>query len=232
MITATTSLLTNPFADDGPKTWIPGCSGIWDFEHGPRWDDWNCRTGLYDVKFCPWKSDSPSFELWLRAVPGLGWVNKNTRESWFRGYLQQLRLIVVDDQGVRRPLLGDLREERTCKGLVRMAKPFARHIERLYRAFSACAKELARYDFESQYPFDGLEEDLWYKYAPASIAFTKSLEVRDLGDGRLVVAFGSQASIPEKWDALQRLAVDPRSAGRFHYFAEMEEWDNSLSLIQ
>jgi hypothetical protein len=211
----------SPFDDvDYPKLWHPRLLREWDFEHGPRWQDWNSRTGLYDFNFCPWKSDSPSFEVWLRAVPGLGWVNKKTKESWFRSYLKELRLIVVDSQGMRRPLVDDPREEHTCKGLVRMAKPFARHVERRYRDYSACASELKDYNYESRLSFEDLPDDLWYKYAESAIAFTKSLEVRDLGDERLVVAFGSRASIPEEFEALRCSAVDPTSAGFLHYFAE------------
>lgn len=223
MTTVTSSVVVNPFDQESPRSWIPGSS--WDFEHGPRWQDWLARTGPYDPNFCPWKSDSTSFEVWLRAVPGLVWVNRKTRKSWFGAYLWELRLIVVDGKGLRRPLLDDVLEERTCQGLVRIAKPFGKHVARRHREFRARQREVSNCTSDIQTLFDEITEDLWYEYAACATAFAKSLEVRDLGGGRLVVAFGSRASLPEGFGALQSLATEPSSAGAFHYFAETAELD-------
>jgi hypothetical protein len=117
-------------------------------------------------------------------VPSLAWVEATSdNNDWLGPYLEQIRLVVVDQLGVRGPYSGDPLEEAACVELSRLVEPRAVEIEQAYR------------ELEGDDPFSGIPED------PARAArkkraveeFETFLERRDLGDGRLLVALGRRA---------------------------------------
>lgn len=191
------------YDENGPKaptftTWDPSDPEQWDFEHGPRFDEWIGRTGKYKIGYD--SSEDRSIQLWYRAVPALAWADGDTCASWLSRYLGWIRLVVVDQVGVRRPCPGDPSEEATCLELVELIEPRAAPVEEEYRTLQEIADNWDN--------FSGPEQKLakwWEDGADYWEQFDRFLEVRDLGDGRLVVAFGSKASFSEDYDTLQQI---------------------------
>jgi hypothetical protein len=186
--------------DDDPKpltftTWDPRDPEQWDFEHGPRFDEWIGRTGKYEILFS--NDDDDFTQIWYRAVPALAWANADTCASWLHHYLERIRLVVVDELGVRRPRRGDPLEEAVCLELAELIEPIAALAEEEDRTIHEIG--------ESWDSFSGLEQKLvvwWQDGADYRWKFAKFLEARDLGDGRLAVAFGPGASFREDYDTL------------------------------
>ena len=85
------------------------------------------RTGTY-LNFCLGNHGS-SIHLWLRAVPALAWADDDTYDSWVNAYLEDIRLVVVDQSGVRRPYPGDPLEEAICRTLAELIGPRATPVE-------------------------------------------------------------------------------------------------------
>ena len=187
---------------DDPKpltftTWDPSDPEQWDFEHGPRFDEWIGRTGKYKIGY-DFREDR-SIQLWRRAVPALAWADGETCASWLSTYLEWIRLVVVDQVGVRRPCPGDLFEEAICLELAELIEPRAAPVEEESRTLRAIADNWDN--------FSGPEQKLagwWQDGADYCEEFARFLEVRDLGDGRLVVAFGFEASFSEDYDTLRQ----------------------------
>lgn|GEM_PF-6649387 len=188
-------LLTSSHLSDVP--WDPSDPAQWDFAHGPRFDEWTGRTGEYCINGCCCASSS--IQLWRRAVPALAWVDSDTRSSWLKLCFECIRLVVVDQLGIRRPYPGDPLEEAACESLVGLSGAKATLLEEHHRWLleetqrvkeaSDNFRNLPRLDekllaWDSQAYFDHICE------------FEEFLEVQDLGDGRLVAAFGSGASFP------------------------------------
>lgn len=178
-------------------TWDPYDPEQWDFEHGPSFDDWLSRTGTYDPGWYIGNHGS-SIHVWLRAVPAIAWVNDDTADSWLNDYLYDIRLIVVDRLGARRPCPGDRREERTCETLVEFVMPKAAPVEEALGLLVELENDL---DGDLEGPEVASASARWLQLHEEVERF---LEMRDLGDGRCVVAFGQGASFAQDYNTLQR----------------------------
>jgi hypothetical protein len=183
--------------------WDPSDSEQWDFEHGPRFDDWTARTGQYSIGGAPSKKSTR--RDWSRAVPALAWADDKTCASLLFTYLERVRLVVVDQIGVRRPFPGDQIEEAICLKLVELIEPQAtsieedgRHIDELYDDydnFTPIEHKLMGWDYQG--------------YFNHALGFDDFLEVRAIGDGRFLVAFGPRASFPGDYHTLRRALEEP-----------------------
>jgi hypothetical protein len=127
----------------------------------------------------------------------LAWVDGAAHESCAGAYLEVIRVIVVDRHGARRPMLGDPIEEATCKELAALVPLAAGLVEEALDRLSDLEHDIERIGtpehVETEAAYLRLREE-----------FERFLELRDLGDGRLVVAFGGQASFPEDYDTLRQ----------------------------
>jgi hypothetical protein len=187
-------------------TWDPYDPEQWDFEHGPSFDDWLSRTGTYDPGWYIGNNGS-SIHVWLRAVPAIAWIddhtvdswnNDDTADSWLNDYLYGIRLIVVDRWGARRPCPGDPREERTCETLVEFVMPKAAPVEEALGLLVDLENDVG---WDVKTPEVVMAEARWLQLHEEVERF---LEMRDLGDGRCVVAFGQGASFSQDYNTLQR----------------------------
>jgi hypothetical protein len=111
------------FLEDGPT---PDSIEL----HGPRYsfdlDEW--RHELGEGSECP----NP---LWLCGVPSLVWVEATADNwRWLGPYLEKIRLVVVDESGVRIPCSSDPLQEAACVELSKLIEPYAAELERAYRA--------------------------------------------------------------------------------------------------
>jgi hypothetical protein len=133
--------------------------------------------------------------LWLRGTPSLAWVEANADNSeWLGPYLEQIRLVVVEESGIRGPFSGDLLEEAACKELAKLVEPKAAAIEDAYR-------RIEDEDCSGGAPEDPVRAAIKRRTIEE---FEGSLERRDLGDGRLIVALGCRAPQDLLEDGLTR----------------------------
>ena len=177
--------------------WAQSDPGQWDFEHGPRSDEWLERTGSYTNRG---SCETPSVRLWYRAVPALAWSGSVNRDSWMTPYLEDIRLVVVDQLGVRRPCPGDPLEETICGELVELIELIAAPIHEEAKAIKEFEDKLEQSSpSEMQLYRSAAEAHLDHIYR-----FYELLRMRDLGDGRIAIAFGQCTSFPEDYDALRR----------------------------
>ena len=100
---------------------------MYEFEHGPRPDEWLSRAG--EGLDCCIGDPGTSIRLWKCAVPLAAFVDDDVYDSSAGDYLTDIRVIVVDQLGVRRPLPGDPLEEACCEDLSALVAPRAEPVE-------------------------------------------------------------------------------------------------------
>jgi hypothetical protein len=191
-------------SDSSDLPWDPNDPEQWDFAHGPRFGDWIGRTGEYLLGASGMQSSS---RPWSRAVPALAWAEGDAADSRAHGWLESIRLVVVDRLGVRRPCPGDPLEEAVCRELTELFRGRIAQVE----AYGQYVQELE--DELKDDPGPPSKEYLWAFQASYEqyMELDEFLQVRDLGDARLVVAFGPWASFAEDYDTLQQ-TVKPKDS--------------------
>ncbi len=171
--------------DHDPRTctlWNPGHPEQWDFEHGPRFDEWLGRTGEDLLNFHLGNHGS-SIHVWLRAVPAIAWVDDDTADSWLNDYLYDIRVIVRDPLGARRPIPGDPVEEAACEELSALVAPKAAPVEEALGLLVDLENDVG---WDVKTPEVVMAEAKWIGLREE---FERFLELRDLGDGRLLGAW-------------------------------------------
>ena len=158
---------------------------LWDFERGPTWFECWYEFGT-DLEEDPFRK-SP-LAAWQRGLPALAFTDVSSDDLFcLEGYLAAIRLVVVDEEGLRRPNWTNSEELVACGELAAQA---------------LVAAELVS---DSVGVWIHLEDDPSIAEDPQAIAVAKALaddaedafalfvRVVDLQDGRRIMAFGPEA---------------------------------------
>jgi hypothetical protein len=170
------------FLEDGPTPDSIDLRGPrYSFDLPRRWH------GLGEDSECP----NP---LWLSGVPSLEWVEATADNcTWLGPYLQKIRLVVVDESGVRVPCPSDPLEEAACVELSKLIEPSVAELNK--------ARWVVDYLLKANWAS-------WAEWAVSQVRekraienFQSFLEVQAISNTRFVVALGCEASA----DALAEL---------------------------
>lgn len=158
-----------------------------DFTHGPTWQETLADVGHYwMLVFQPYRICSAM--AWRRGVPASFWLEDYPHDVLWDAdhFLAAIRTVVIDSLGPRRPDVHDLDEAEACRELSLNALPMLTRLAEARLATEALEANELEYDAPELLTAYRREDDL-------DSAFHKYFGTAELGDKRVVLAFGPSA---------------------------------------